>query len=159
MKNALSSLLILVCLTVVVQPIKAQLADLPTDPAALEKEILQMDSLLFDVAFNECKLAVWEKIMGQDFEFYDDRSGLNTDRQVEINAFHDRCSKPFTLIRTLIETDVHPLGDYGAVQLGKHNFSIDGKVVELADFVIVWEKTDKDWVVKRVVSYNHQPVE
>jgi hypothetical protein len=124
----------------------------------LNREILKMDSLLFNVAFNNCDLDLYKKIMSTELEFYDDRSGLNISIEKEIASFKDRCSKPFKVTRNLVATTVHVLGDYGAVQLGEHNFLVDGKVVENAMFITIWERKEKSWIAKRVVSYDHKPV-
>ena len=125
----------------------------------LYDEIIKMDSLLFDVAFNRCDLELYETIMSPELEFYDDRSGLNTSIDKEIASFKDRCSKSFIVTRKLITSSVHVLGDFGAVQLGDHNFFVDGKKVVNAKFITVWEKYGPNWRVKRAISYDHKPIE
>lgn len=124
----------------------------------LETDILQMDSLLFEVAFNQCDLTLYQQIMSEEFEFYDDRTGLNTSREKDIASFQDKCAKPFSVTRKLIDTDIHRLGDFGAVQNGTHIFLVDGKVVETAKFTTIWEATEDGWMVKRAISYAHKPV-
>jgi len=124
----------------------------------LTKTIKQMDSLLFEVGFNQCDFELWQSIMNHELEFYDDRNGLNTSFEVEVRAFHDRCSKDFEVTRQLTYMEVYPLNNYGAVQLGEHQFLVDGKVVEKAKFVHIWEQKGKKWIVSRVVSYNHHPI-
>lgn len=42
----------------------------------LYNKIAAMDSLLFNVAFNECNFDLYNSIMNEDLEFYDDRTGL-----------------------------------------------------------------------------------
>lgn len=127
--------------------------------ASLEDQIREMDSQLFDVAFNKCDLELFKKIMSPNLEFYDDRSGLNTSFEVEVASFNDRCSRPVSTTRKLVNFSVHILGDYGAVELGDHDFFVDGKRVEKAKFIIVWEKQpDGSWVMKRTISYDHKPV-
>ncbi|WP_041296026.1 DUF4440 domain-containing protein [Kangiella koreensis] len=91
--------------------------------------------------------------------FYDDRTGLNTSFEKEVRSFEDKCSKPFDVTRQLVSSEVHQLGDYGALQTGKHNFYVDGNLVEKAEFIVIWERTADSWMVKRVVSYDHQAVE
>lgn len=125
----------------------------------LTREITRMDSLLFEVGFNQCNLEVWEPILAKDFEFYDDRSGLNTSRQVEIGSFKDKCSKSFTVTRQPVEIHIYPLQNYGAVQTGVHHFFIDGKPVEKARFTHIWKYQDNQWQVSRIISYDHQPFE
>lgn len=127
-----------------------------TNNPSLAHEITVMDSLLFDEAFNKCNFAVFKTIISTDIEFYDDRSGLNDDIDKEYAAFKDKCSRPFSVTRKLIQHTVHELGDYGAVQKGTHIFLNDGDVVQSAKFITIWEKTDKSWVVKRAISYEHK---
>ena len=125
---------------------------------ALEYQIREMDRLLFDVAFNTCDLELYKKIMSPTMEFYDDRSGLNTSFDVEVASFNDRCSKPVSTTRKLVKFSAHVLGDYGAVELGDHEFFVDGKKVEKAKFIIVWERQpDDSWIMKRTISYDHEP--
>ena len=125
---------------------------------SLEHEILKMDSLLFNIAFNKCDLELYKKIMSSDLEFYDDRSGLNTSFEIEIASFKDRCSKPVSITRKLISSSVRVLGDYGAVQVGEHEFYVDGKKVEKAKFITIWERKDSSWIAKRAISYDHEAI-
>ncbi len=126
----------LVFLTTLSNTLSSQEIEPNKSKESLHKEIVKMDSLLFQVAFNKCKLKVWEKIMAKEFEFYDDRTGLNTSRQVEVNSFKDRCSKSYKVTRKLVSTAVDVLGEYGAVQTGEHVFYVDDKKVEKAKFII-----------------------
>ncbi|MEM1136075.1 MAG: nuclear transport factor 2 family protein [Bacteroidota bacterium] len=125
----------------------------------LYRKIIKMDSLLFNVAFNQCDLTLYKKIMSENLEFYDDRSGLNTSIEKEILAFNDRCAKPFKLTRKLIETEVYKLGDFGAVQTGTHIFLINNEPVEVSKFTTIWEFANNRWIVKRAISYDHKPLE
>lgn len=136
----------------------SQDADTNKAKLVLENEILKMDNLLFNVAFNQCDLVLYKKIMSPNLEFYDDRTGLNTSFAVEVASFKDRCSIPVSTTRKLVSSTVHVLGDYGAVQLGEHEFYVDDEKVEKAQFIIVWERQDDSWIVKRTISYDHKPV-
>ena len=60
----------------------------------LKTEIIKMDSLLFDVAFNQCDAALFKKIISEDVEFYDDRSGLNISQANEIKSLISKCERP-----------------------------------------------------------------
>jgi hypothetical protein len=125
----------------------------------LTREIVSMDSLLFDIGFNNCDFELWNTIFGEEFEFYDDRSGLNTDRSKEVMSFKERCAKKMKITRKLISTEVHPLNGYGAVQLGVHAFYVDGVLVQTAKFIHLWQKIKDKWIVSRIVSYDHKPAE
>lgn len=125
-------------------------------PYTLEQEIKTMDSLLFDVAFNKCDLELYKTILVDGLEFYDDRTGLSTDIKKDYASFKDKCSRPFSVTRKLIDHSVHKLGDFGAVQTGNHIFLNDDKVVQSAKFITIWERRDDKWIVKRAVSYEHK---
>ena len=129
----------------------------PSD--TLYQEIMKMDSLLFKVAFNQCDIALYQKIISKDLEFYDDRTGLNTSTEKDLAAFKDKCSKPFALTRQLMYSKVSILGDFGALQQGAHTFHVDGKKVEKAEFITIWESTPDGWKVKRAISYAQESIE
>ena len=124
----------------------------------LEEEIMEMDHLLFDVAFNNCDLETYKKLTSEDFEFYDDRSGLNKSIEIEIKSFEDRCSRQFAVTRKLISSEVHVLGNYGALQIGEHEFYEDEKRVETSKFITIWERTENSWIMRRAISFEHRAV-
>ncbi|MBF4486649.1 nuclear transport factor 2 family protein [Flavobacterium sp. CSZ] len=124
----------------------------------LKSEIIKMDSLLFDVAFNQCDAAQFKKIIADDVEFYDDRFGLNVSKENEIKSLDAKCSRPEKLTRKLNSCTIDKLGDFGAVQIGEHTFYVDGKPEGTGKFIHIWELKDKDWKLKRIVSYEHRPV-
>lgn len=124
----------------------------------LKTEIIKMDSLLFDVAFNQCDAAQFKKIIADDVEFYDDRFGLNVSKENEIKLLNSKCNRPEKLTRKLDSCTVDKLGDFGAVQIGEHTFYVDGKPEGTGKFIHIWERKDKDWKLKRIVSYEHRPI-
>lgn len=124
----------------------------------LKTEIIKMDSLLFDVAFNQCDAAQFKKIIADDVEFYDDRFGLNVSKENEIKSINSKCNRPEKLTRKLDSCTVDKLGDFGAVQIGEHTFYVDGKPEGTGKFIHIWERKDKDWKLKRIVSYEHRPI-
>ncbi|OXG04998.1 nuclear transport factor 2 family protein [Flavobacterium araucananum] len=124
----------------------------------LKTEIIKMDSLLFDVAFNQCDAAQFKKIIADDVEFYDDRFGLNVSKENEIKSLNAKCARPEKLTRKLNSCTIDKLGDFGAVQIGEHTFYIDGKPEGTGKFIHIWERKDKDWKLKRIVSYEHRPI-
>jgi hypothetical protein len=125
---------------------------------ALKVEIMKMDSLLFDVAFNQCDAALFKKIIADDIEFYDDRSGLNVSKVNEIKSLLSKCERPEKLTRKLDSCTIDKLGDFGAVQLGEHTFYVNGIPTGTGKFVHIWERKDNDWKLKRIVSYEHRPI-
>ena len=65
----------------------------------LDQAILAMDSLLFQVAFNQCDLDLYRRIISPELEFYDDRTGLNDSIELDIRSFQDKCSQPVKVTR------------------------------------------------------------
>lgn len=134
------------------------------NPEALYNKILQMDKTLF-TAFNDCDYNTFVRIMDQDLEFYDDRSGLSKGRVNEEKSFKDRCKSGETnFIRTLVEDkiQIYPLDHFGAVQIGEHQFHErrkDGKFVLVGrgNFIHIWKEKNGNWTVTRVISYEHGP--
>ena len=124
----------------------------------LKTEIIKMDSLLFDVAFNQCDVSLFKKIIADDVEFYDDRSGLSTSKPNEIKSLLAKCDRPEKLTRKLTSCTIDKLGDFGAVQTGEHTFYLNGKPEGTGKFIHIWERKDNDWKLKRIVSYEHRPI-
>jgi hypothetical protein len=123
----------------------------------LKNEILKMDSLLFDVAFNQCDAALFKKIIADDIEFYDDRFGLNISKANEIKSLNEKCAQEQKLTRKLNSCTIDKLGDFGAVQIGEHTFYFNGKPTGTGKFIHIWQRKDNDWILKRIVSYEHRP--
>ena len=94
---------------------------------------------------------------------FDDRTGLNTDREKEIASFHDRCPDGRSrVIRKLLVSETYPLNRYGAVQLGEHGFYAGDdpkQLLELARFALIWHWNEGVWQVSRAISYDHRPPE
>lgn len=124
----------------------------------LKTEIIKMDSLLFTVAFNGCDTILFKNILADDIEFYDDRSGLNTSKPKEIQSLLSKCADSGNLTRKLNYCTIDKLGDFGAVQLGEHTFIYNGIAVGTGKFIHIWERKEKQWQLKRIVSYEHRPI-
>ncbi|MBF4493841.1 nuclear transport factor 2 family protein [Flavobacterium sp. JLP] len=124
----------------------------------LKIEITKMDSLLFDVAFNQCDAGLFKKIISDDVEFYDDRFGLNISKANEIKSLIGKCDRSDKLTRKLNSCTIDKLGDFGAVQIGEHTFYVDGIPEGTGKFIHIWERKDNDWKLKRIVSYEHRPI-
>lgn len=124
----------------------------------LKTEIIKMDSLLFTVAFNQCDTTLFKKIIADDVEFYDDRSGLSISKPNEIKSLIAKCVRPEKLTRKLNSCTIDKLGDFGAVQIGEHTFYINGKPEGTGKFIHIWERKNNDWILKRIVSYEHRAI-
>lgn len=135
----------------------------------LFKQLKIKDSLLFDVGFNQCKISEFENFISEDLEFYHDQGGLSTNKEDFLNAVRNNiCSNPdMKPIRKLVDKSlqVFPLYEngnlYGAIQKGVHDFYIKEPNKELyktssAKFTHVWKLKNNNWMLKRVLSYDHQ---
>src|ERR1035438_4011376 len=95
-------------------------------PEALFKTVQGLDTQLFD-AYNHCDLATLSAMVSDDLEFYHDKTGLATGRQVFIDAIKNNiCGK---VTRELVPgtLEVYPLAHYGAVEIGIHQFHHPGQ--------------------------------
>ena len=126
----------------------------------LHDTIVMMDSLFFD-SYNNCKLDVFESLVSEDLEFYHDKGGL-TRYDENMRSIQKRCTSSFIVRRELVpgSTEVFPIKDYGAIQLGSHRFYIKNKgEAEQLDgtfrFVHVWKNENGRWRIARVVSFDH----
>lgn len=146
------------------QPLHAQLAT----SDSTYREIMRADSLLFDVAFNNCQLDVLYSLTDADFEFYHDQSGIQQSQEEFIDAIRKNiCSIDYRPKRELQEgsSKLYPLYDngilYGILQQGVHAFYAVEEdkapyLTSTAKFTHLWIKKDERWVLRRVLSYDHQ---
>ncbi len=145
-------------------PLLAQVS--PTSDLFLE--LKTMDSLIFDLGFNQCELAITEEIVSDELDFYHDQAGIQNKAQFLENVKKYICAdtdnKP---IRKLVEgsVQVFPLyqnGElYGAIQQGEHQFYIRTKGQALrhtstAKFTHTWLLQEDKWRLQHVLSYDHQ---
>lgn len=126
----------------------------------LFQTISRMDSLLFE-AFNKCDTVASKDFFTKDLEFYHDKGGL-TRYDENMRSIQKRCTSSFIVRRELVpgSTEVFPIKDYGAIQLGSHRFYIKNKgEAEQLDgtfrFVHVWKNENGRWRIARVVSFDH----
>ena len=125
-----------------------------------------MDSLLFEYAFKQCDTTSLRPMLAEDFEFYHDQSGITDGRDSFVNGVPNICSLSYKPIRKLLpETlKVFPMYEngklYGAIQTGIHEFyAKDGNLpvylTSTAKFTHLWLLDNGNWVLKRVLSYDH----
>lgn len=139
--------------------VKAQ-TDQPLSQPALFKKISSMDSLLFH-AFNTCDVNTSKSLFTEDLEFYHDKGGL-TNYSQNVRSIMGRCSGEAKVRRELVKgsLEVFPIKDFGAVQIGAHNFYYTEKGKEekfdgTFKFVHVWKNDNGSWKISRVISYDH----
>jgi hypothetical protein len=124
------------------------------------------DSILFERAFHKCEIERLEKVISKNFEFYHDVSGVQNKEEF-INAIKNNiCSRPETFKRKLVKNtlEVYSLKNkgeiYGAIQKGKHDFYIKVnnsiRKTGTAQFTHLWLLENKNWKLKRVLSFDHK---
>lgn len=137
----------------------------------LFKILKQQDSLLFSSAFNECKIEDMASILSEDLEFYHDTGGITLGKgaflkSIELNICQNLNSRPYRKL-DLSSLQVFTLAKdgslYGAIQQGNHRFYLreNGEIrpTVSAKFTHLWILENKKWMLKRVLSYHHQPIQ
>ena len=124
----------------------------------LYKEIERADSVLFE-AFNRQDMITFKAMFTKDLEWFQDNGGLIPYKTVFEN-FGNTFKNENKLSRILVKgsLEVHPIKDYGAIQIGSHQFRHfeNGKEeVGTFKFLMIWNKKDGQWKISRVVSYDH----
>lgn len=135
----------------------------------LDQQLKAMDSILFELGFNQCRLDEMAKFIADDLEFYHDQGGVSHSKEEFMNAIRTNicANEKYKPIRNLQETSVKvfPLFNqgqlYGAIQQGDHEFYIrepnkDLYLTSTARFVHLWLWQQDHWVLKRVLSFDHQ---
>jgi Domain of unknown function (DUF4440) len=156
MKSFLS-LSMLVLLGLSATPSGAQSAGQP-DP--LFTTIQSLDTKLFD-AYNSCDLSTLGAMVSDDLEFYHDQTGLAVGKAPFLAAIKQNiCGK--VQRKLLPDTlEVYPLKNYGAVEIGTHQFHQPKRPEEGAGdakFVMLWQNKDGVWSLTRVISFDHKQV-
>jgi hypothetical protein len=125
----------------------------------LYDELAAMDRELFEAAFVSCDREKFRSLFTEDAEFYHDRDGAMTGRQVtELRG----CPRDDGVRRVLVEgsLEAYPIRDFGAIQIGRHTFTRDGEEgTEVAQFVHLWRYSDGQWRLARVLSFDHRPLQ
>jgi hypothetical protein len=137
---------------------KAQEKKVAPTSQQLYKTIRVQDSLLF-AAFNTQNLALMKTFFSPTLEWFQDNGGLINYDTVFIN-FAQMYTRPYKLTRTLNKgsLEVHPIKDYGAIEIGTHQFKhIENGKLEVGTFkfLMIWKETNGKWQITRVVSYDH----
>ena len=96
----------------------AQSNDDPGSARALYDTIYLMDSIFFQ-AFNTCDTSKAKSLFTKDLEFYHDAGGLTNYTQ-NLESIRYRCNSKTKVRRELVtgSLEVHPIKDYGAIEIG-----------------------------------------
>lgn len=154
-KVILYTLILTVLMTISVSAQEKKTAPTSSD---LFKEIERADSIMFQ-AFNRQDMATFKAMFTEDLEWFQDNGGLIPYKTVFENfgnTFRNENKLSRELVRGSME--VHPIKDYGAIQIGSHQFRHfeNGKEeIGIFKFLMIWQNKDGQWRISRVVSYDH----
>lgn len=129
-------------------------SNLLTAQNSLKDKVIALDSLFF-TAYNYCDTLLQEKMYADKIEFYHDLNGLDTSKQSILSStVRYICGK---VERKLIpeSIEVYPIKDYGAVQIGLHQFinKAEGNTVSPPyKFIIFWKNDNDEWTIEKIVS-------
>lgn len=154
--------------TVLVFSFNSAVAQVKADDPIYAK-MADMDRLLFSEGFNNCNYTVLERILAADLEFYHDKGGMQDKVQFIEATKKNICNSPEGKItRKLVQgsMEVYAMEKngllYGAFVTGSHDFYLapTGKAAKktgTAKFTCLWLLNEKkEWILKRVVSYDHK---
>ena len=119
--------------------------------------IIKLDSEFFG-AYNTCdvNLEKYGSFYSENIEFYHDQGGLTTSKTDIIEGTKKNiCGK---VTRELVKgsVEVYPIKNYGAIEIGFHKFHNNtqkkGTPSKAGRFVIVWQNTNNEWKITRVIS-------
>ena len=150
---ALLGLLCCGCETVVQKTVFQPNDYKPVDKG-LYDEIVAMDSVFFS-AYNICDLEKQAEIFSDNIEFFHDQGGLITSKKDIIEGTKNNiCGK---VTRELIEgsIEVYPINEYGAVQMGYHQFHNKQEPESKphpSKFINIWKKENEKWKLEKVIS-------
>lgn len=114
------------------------------------------DSLFFE-GFNTCNLAMIEELLPEKFEFFHDKDGLTSSKDVFIsNLKKNLCSSGKNITKRVLikgSLKVFPLYNskklYAAIQTGRHSFGST-----IARFTNLFILDNGNWMPTRIMSYD-----
>ena len=113
-------------------------------------------------AFNRCadpaQLEAHAAFFADDVEFYHDTGGVTWNRADMLANTRKYACGHFTRELVRGSLSVYPVKDFGAIEQGSHRFCqvASGTCDGVAEFVIVWRRTESGWKITRVLSYGHR---
>ena len=135
----------------------------------VQEQIKDADSILFQEGFNNCRTDLLPPIIAKDLEFYHDQSGLTAGRENFINGIENNICQleEYRPLRKLVDSSqvidlLYSNGEiYAAIQSGTHEFyAIEEEkppyLTSTAKFTHLWIRQDSNWILKRVLSYDHK---
>lgn len=134
----------------------------------LFRRLKTQDSIFFERVFNRCDMSYLEKAIAPDLRFYHDKSGIQN-REIFIENTRkyicgDTLHKPIRKVEEQ-SLEVFPMYNnnelYGVVQTGVHHFYIREKnkpdvLTGSAKFIHLYLLVNDKWILKEVISFDHQ---
>jgi hypothetical protein len=130
--------------------------------AGLQDRIRQLDHDVFE-SFNRCsdpqQLQKHASYFDQAVEFYHDTGGVTWNRETMLGNTQQHACGRYTRQLVTDSLRVYPVHGFGAISQGQHRFcdTHTGRCEGLADFTMVWQQHDDQWLITRVLSYGHRP--
>jgi len=99
--------------------------------------------------------------LAPNLEFYHDKGGVTWSRRDYIANVKKNVCGQFRRVLIPGSLQIFPVKDFGAIEQGRQEFCWlkSGKCFGEAQFLILWQHFDNRWVVTRVFSYGHRPIE
>ena len=153
-----SILFLVFVFTIFYQSARAQERKVAPTSQELFDQVAKLDSTLF-AAFNTQDMDKFKALFTEDLEWFQDNGGLLSYQTVFTN-FGNMFRQENKLTRELMpgSLEVHPIKDYGAIEIGSHRFRHfeNGKEeTGTFRFLMIWHNENGQWRISRVVSYDH----
>jgi hypothetical protein len=136
---------------------KNNFAQAKPDDQKLYDTIVKLDREFFGF-YNTCdkNLEKYGSFYAENIEFYHDQGGLMISKADIIEGTKKNvCGK---VTRELVKgsIEVYPIKSYGAIEIGFHKFHNNTEKETTSSkagrFVIVWQNTNDEWKITRVIS-------
>ena len=132
----------------------------------LYRTIIEKDSLLFSLGFNNCDISQFENLLSDNLIFFHDKNGISNKQKFLSDLKNGLCKDPSVRhVKRILQkesTEIYPLYKdgiiYGAVQNGIHLFYDNTEITPgVAKFSHLWQLEDGTWKLTTSLSYDHQP--
>lgn len=156
---------IVIVLAAITTPLYSQVSK----DSELFKNLKIHDSLFFERSFNQCDFEYLKKAIHNDLTFYHDKGGIQNKTEFLAKTKQNICGdNPKKPIRKadLKSLEVFPMYNnevlYGVVQTGVHSFYLREKgqadvLTGKAKFIHLYLLINGEWILKEVISFDHQP--
>ena len=159
--NSPLKLTLLAISAVLLLPVTARNQQTSPQPGDLSTIISSLDRAFFE-AYNNCELSKIESLFTSDVEFYHEKRGQLTTRQLVMEAFSKNlCGDKSNRVRRELVAgtlQVYAIENYGALAVGEHRFYLTQagqkeKLDGIGRFANLWQLKDGEWRMSRVFSY------